>query len=171
MKKMYVTMTLTVLLLIAGACSKDVTNDNSSGGDQILNKGNYTFLKSTAIYNDAKENRSEDYSAPFEITKVEKIDNTLNITVSFLKGCKVSKFDVIWNGIILQTYPQIIGLIVKRTADNCVTSEDTETQVLSIDLIECIGDTSLVNDASIIVSNASKKPDTSNADITISNKN
>lgn len=164
MKNMFITMVLTTLFLMAGSCS-------NSNDMLVLEKGNYTFLKSAQAYNEAKQNRSEVYSALFDISKVERIGDTLNITVSFLQGCEVSKFEVVWNGIVMMTYPATIGLIVKRSTGNCGTPGDTVKQELSINLTECIGDASLAKDANILVSNASKKTGTDNADIPISNKN
>jgi hypothetical protein len=169
MKNMFITMTLTALFLMTGSCSKDLSNN--SNDTQALEKGNYTFLKSAQAYNEAIQNRSEVYSASFDISKVERIGDTLNITVSFLQGCEVSKFEVVWNGITMMTYPATIALIVKRSTSNCGSLGDTVKQVLSINLTECIGDASLVKDANILVSNASKRPGTDNADIPISNRN
>jgi hypothetical protein len=168
MKQMYVISVLTGLLLFTSSCSKDLSNGSSN---QIMDKGTYSFLKSAQVYNEAKQNRSEEYSASFDISKVERIGDTLNITVSFLLGCEVSKFEVVGNGITMMTYPATIALIIKRSTSNCGTLGDTIKQVLSINLVECIGDASLVKDANILVSNASKKPNTDNADIAISNKN
>lgn len=171
MKKKYVITMLAIILLLAGACSKDTTKKDSSNDTRIFDKGNYTFQISAKSYNDAMEKRSGDYSASFDIVKVERTGDTLNIMVSFLQGCDVNKFDVIWNGLELETYPVTIALIVKRTAENCGTLGDTITQVLSINLVECLSDSSLIKDARILVSNASKKPNGDNSDVTISNKN
>ena len=171
MKKMYVISVLTGLLLFISSCSKDLANNDSSKDAQILDKGTYSFLKSAKIYNEANQNRSEDYSASFDISKVERIGDTLNVTVSFLQGCEVSKFEVIWNGTIMESYPEMTILFVKRTTDNCGTQSDTISQVLSINLPEIIEDKALAQRINIIVSNASKKPNSDNADIPISNKN
>lgn len=166
---MYVFTMLAVLLSFFGSCSKDATNKDESNDTQVMDKGSYTFQKSAVKYNEAKEKRSEEYSAPFEISKVERVRNTLNITVSYLQGCEESKFEVIWNGIINFTYPATIAIIVKRTTGNCGALGETIKQVLPIDLVECIGDSSLVREANILVSNASKKPNTDNSDVNITN--
>lgn len=169
--KNYVITMLAVLLLFLGSCSKDTTNNDRSNDTQVLDKGSYTFQKSAVTYNEAKEKRSEEYSAPFEISKIERVGDSLNITLSYLQGCEESKFDVIWDGIVNFTYPATIVLIVKRSTGNCGALGDTIKQVLSIDLVECIGDSSFIKDANILVSNASKKPNSDNSDVIISNKN
>jgi hypothetical protein len=166
MKQITTMTTLTMFFLMIVSCSKD-----SSGNNKVLDKGNYTFLTSAQDFNQAKLNRSEDYSSAFEIVKVEKAGDTLSITVSFLKGCEVNKFEIIWNGIIMETYPSTITLFVKRNTSTCGSPGDITTQVLSVNLKECIGDESLIKEATILLSNASKKTGTDNADIAISNRN
>ena len=170
MKKTYLLIAFPILLIIAGACSKDIMNDGTSG-DYKLEKGNFTFLKSADTYKQAKEERSDGYSDEFEIDKVERIGDILNITVSYFEGCETNKFEIIWNGTIMESYPEMTIFFVKRTADNCGTQGALKTQVLSLNLIEIIEDEALAKRISITVSNASKKVNTENADVAISNKN
>jgi hypothetical protein len=163
-------MAFPVLLMAIGACSKDSTNDDISN-DYKLEKGNFTFLKNTKIFKQAEKERSDGYSDEFEINKVERIGDTLNITVSFYEGCEINKFEVIWDGSIMLSYPEMTIFFVKRTADNCGEQGELKTQVLSLSIVEIIGDEALAKRINVTVSNASKKVDEENADIFISNKN
>jgi hypothetical protein len=168
MRHLYQMLVLTGLFLFISSCIKE---NKDLSNPEVLDKGTYTFLKSAGLASEASENRSEEYSAAFDITKVERKDDTLKITVSFLKGCEINKFQIIWNGTVLYSFPPMINLFVKRSTENCRPSQDTISQILKINLAECIGNKSLIKEANFIVSNASKKLNSTNSDITISNEN
>jgi len=167
MKNIILSLSICVLIFIGLSCSKILSDNSTSGNPQTIVKGNYTFLKSAQLFIQAEQNRSADFSAPFDISKVEKSNDSLKVTVTFLQGCAVSNFDVIWSGLALQTYPETIVLILRRTASNCGPLGSAASQVLSINLAECLGDTSLATEARIVVSNASVTADATNADITV----
>lgn len=103
MIKIFGTIVFMVSILLMGSCSKGDLNKDSASDTQVLDKGSFNFVKNALIYNEADQKRSEAYSASFDIVKVERIGEILNITVSFLKGCEVSKFDVVWNGTVLMS--------------------------------------------------------------------
>ena len=171
MKVSLVIISLTAIILLAGSCSKDPLVNDSQKGYLALDKGNYNFLKSEQLFNEVKLNRSDGYSGSFEIVKVERIREILNITVSFIRGCEVNKFDVVWDGLIMESYPEMLRLLIKRSSACNITSGETISIVLSINLADCIGDKALAERATIIISNASKSANTDNADIAVSNKN
>src|SRR5690554_176158 len=138
-----------------------------------LQKENYTFLKNSNYYLEVQKNRSPEYSDPFEIEDVQRIDKEMHIEVSFPAGCASNNFEIIWDGVVMESYPPQTRLFVKRTAGNCNKSDEREHRVLVIDLEEIFvklrqGDPNL-QDAIFIVSNASKRPDTGNADMPVSN--
>ncbi len=162
------------LILLAGimvfsACNKEAYDDND---DSIVPKvmENYNFYKSARMYNEAQELRSENYSDAFEIEKVERTGNLLNVTLSYLGNCETNKFDVIWDGILLESWPMQTRLIIKRSASNC-DDEELKKEILSIDLEELIGDKVLVEGTVFYVSNGSKTPDEANADAVVTNIN
>ena len=169
MKKLYLLMIVT--FLVAVSCTKDET----SGPDTTpvtVEKENYTFLKNAGLYQKAQKDRSENYSSPFEIDGINRTGAIMEIIVSFPAGCETNKFEIIWDGTVMHSYPPQTRIFVKRTATGCVGTGETMTKVLSVDLDELIfnGNDDQLRDAIIIVSNASKKPDTQNADNVSSNK-
>ncbi len=163
-------MAFPVLLMVIGACSKDLTNGDTSN-DYKVEKGDFTFLKSATTFKQAKEKRSDVYSDEFEIDKVERIGDTLNITVSYYEGCETNKFEVIWNGFIMESYPEMTIFFVKRTTDNCGTQGALKTQVLSLSLTEILEDEALAKRINVTVSNASKNANEEDADVFVSTKN
>ena len=170
MKKMYLIIMATGMLLTAISCSKD-ENDEKDPTPVTIEKGNYTFLKNTGLYREAQRDRSESYSAPFEIEEVKRTGDIMEITVSFPAGCETNKFEVIWDGTIMESYPPQTRIFVKRTASGCAGTDEITTEVLSVDLEALIfkGHDEQLKEAIIIVSNASKKPDTQNSDNVSSN--
>jgi len=167
MKNIILALSIAALILISPSCSRILSDNNTSGNPQTLVKGNFTFLKNAQLFIQAEQNRSPTYSALFDIFKVERSNDSLYITLSYLQGCAVNNFDVIWSGLALQTYPETIVLILRRTASNCSTLGNAASQVLSINLAECLGDATLAKDARIVISNASETADATNADITV----
>lgn len=166
MKRIYLLVVAASLLMITGSCSKDDTNGANETPLKI-DQGNYTFLKSGSLYDEAKRDRSENYSSPFEIDSVIRTGDIMDITVSFPAGCETNKFEVIWDGVILESYPVQTRIFVKRTASGCPESDETKSEVLSVDLNELIfnGNDEQLQNAIVIVSNASKNPDSDSADL------
>jgi len=160
-----------VTSLVAVSCTKDNINGPDTAPVRV-EKENYTFLKNAALYGTAEKKRSEEYSSPFEIVSVNRSGDTMDITVSFPAGCETNKFEVIWDGLIMESYPVQTRIFVKRNASGCAGSDETETIVLSVDLKELIfeGNDPQLKDAVITVSNASKKTGTQNADMAASDK-
>lgn len=160
-----------VTSLVAVSCSKDETNRPDTL-PVTIEKENYTFMKNANLYEAAEKNRSEEYSSPFEIVHVNRSGNTMDITVSFQAGCETNKFEVIWDGLIMESYPVQTRIFVKRNASGCSDSDETETTALSVNLTELIfrDNDPQLKDAFVIVSNASKKEGTQNADVTTSDK-
>jgi len=146
------------------SCKKE-SSDSSAYQDFVAQ--NYSFLKNTQASNEANLMRSDTYSDPFEITKVERKNNILNITVTYPDDCSDTRFDVIWNGLALESYPEIIFFYIKRTSD-CKTAEKPAVRVLSVNLAERLGDAALAQRVKVILCNTSKKANTENSDISVS---
>jgi hypothetical protein len=154
-----------ILLLTAASCTKDSTG-TSLPMDSIA-ASNFSFIKNIQASNEANQLRSADYSAPFEILKVVRDKELLTITVNFPEGCGDSKFNLIWNGLTLESNPEVIILYLRRTTD-CGSSGNPASRILSLNLSGCLGDASLAQSVKIILCNASKKANTENSDITVS---
>jgi len=75
----------------------------------------------------------------FKINSVEKIDDILEVSVSYGGGCKQHSFEIIWDGIVYTDAPSNINLFIIHDAknDNC---EALVTESLSINLKDLIGD-------------------------------
>lgn len=162
------------LVLLAGimvfsACNKE-TNDDNDGSIVPKAMENYNFYKSAKMYNEAQKLRSENYSNAFEIEKVERTGNLLNVTLAYLGNCETNKFDVIWDGLIAESWPMQTRLIIKRSASSC-DDKALKKEILSIDLVELIGDKVLAEGTVFYVSNGSKTPDEANADAVVTNVN
>src|SRR5690554_6891994 len=160
---------LIAILLIAVSCDKseDELKDSSPF---TIKKENYTIVKNSVISQEANNNRSESYSAPFEIENVERIENLLYINVSFQAGCSTNDFEIIWNGKIMESYPVLTRIFVKRTINNCIYIDAIDRLTLVVDLEELAekNGNNQILEAIITVSNASKKQNSVNADHPVS---
>lgn len=154
-----------LLLLVLVSCQKETTKD-SAMLDNSFAAANLSFIKSIQASNEANQMRSADYSAPFEISKVERNKEMLSIAVSYPEGCGDSKFSLIWNGLMLESYPEVIFLYLRRTTV-CGSSGSTTSRTLTLNLLTTLGDAALAQRVKIILCNGSKKANTENSDITI----
>ena len=164
MKTFFRYTALVSLMFTVLSCGKE-SQDSFAFLDS--SKSAYTFLKNTQASNEANLLRSTSYSAPFEITKVERNKEQLNITVSYPDDCGDSRFEVIWNGMTLESYPEIVFFYLRRVSD-CKTSQKPAVRVLSVNLTEKLGDAALAQRVKVILCNASKKANTENSDISVS---
>jgi hypothetical protein len=170
-------MVILTLLLIISSCKKDTaelkTSLDASTAFANVTGANFTVIKSIQASNDANQLRSQDYSALFEISKVDRNKESLQVTLTFPVGCGDSKFEVIWNGITTQTTPKTIIVYLRRTSvcvgQALLTSQilpsNNISQVLSFNLTEWLGDASLGQNVSVLLCNTSKKTNTDNSDI------
>ena len=160
-----------VAVVVFTSCSKNDDTFNEEDFPTPNIQENFNFYKSLKLYTEAQEQRSETYSGAFEIEKVERKGNNLDVTVSYPENCETNKFDVIWNGIVLESWPVQTQIIIKRSASNCNSNEKMKTETLSIDLLKLIGDKVLVEGAVFHVSNASKTSNEEDADTSITHTN
>ena len=164
MRRFFNLTVMMILLLTMATCKKE-SSEASEPLDSFA-AANFSFLKSTQASNEANQLRSSDYSASFEISKVDRNKELLNITVTYLEGCGNSKFDLIWNGLVMESFPEMIILYLRRTSD-CGVDVKPATRVLSVNLTEYLGDAALAQRVKIILCNTSKKANTENSDISI----
>lgn len=156
-------MLMLTIVLPFGSCKKETSEVFNSS----FAKADFNFLKSTQASNEANQLRSSDYSAAFEISKVDKNKEMLHITVTYQEGCGNSKFDLIWNGLVMESYPEMIILYVRRSSD-CGVDLKPASKVLSVNLAQYLGDAALAQRVKIILCNTSKKANTENSDIPVS---
>ncbi len=165
MKRFFNLVMMMLLILTTSTCKKE-----SSEISEPLNSfaaASFSFLKSIQASNEANQLRSSDYSAPFEISKVDRNKELLTISVTYPEGCGDSKFMMIWNGLVLESYPEVIFLYLRRTSI-CGVAGNPTTRSLSINLSASLGDAALAQRVKIILCNTSKKANSENSDIPVS---
>jgi hypothetical protein len=180
MKNIFNLMAILTLFLITSSCSKESPDSTESKASQDsslafsnVSGANFTVVKSIQASNEANLLRSQDYSAIFEISKVNRNKETLQITLNFPVGCGDSKFELIWNGLTTQTSPKTIIVYLRRTSvcagqalsTSQVLPSNSISQLLSINLTEWLGDASMGQNVTVLLCNASKKTNTNNSDI------
>lgn len=155
------------IIFFSSSCNNDSLD---KGKDSFVPKimENYDFYKNAEMYNNAKEMRSKKYSSAFDIEKVERKGEMLNVTLTYLGRCETNKFDVIWDGILMESWPMQTRLIIKRSASNC-DDKLLKKETLSINLLELMDDKVLVEGTVFHVSNGSKTQDEENADSVVTN--
>ncbi|MEK7719306.1 MAG: hypothetical protein AAB347_06810 [Bacteroidota bacterium] len=164
MRRLFNLAVMMILILTTSTCKKE--SSKASEPLESFAASNFSFLKSTQASNEANQLRSSAYSASFEISKVDRNKELLNITVTYQEGCANSKFDLIWNGLVMESFPEMIILYLRRTSD-CGVDVKPATRVLSINLTAYLGDAALAQRVKIILCNTSKKANTENSDISI----
>ena len=177
MRSIFNIITIVTLLLISSSCKKDAAELKSSmdatNAFASAAGANFTVLKSIDASNEANQQRSPSYSALFEIAKVDRNKESLQVTLTFPVGCGDSKFEVIWNGITTQTTPKTIIVYLRRTSvctglaalTSQVLPSNSVSQVLSINLTDWLGNAALGQSVSVLLCNTSKKTNTDNSDI------
>ena len=165
MRRFFQFITLLVLAGTVVTCKKESSISNAPL-DSIA-KENFSFVKSLQASNEANQLRSADYSAPFEISKVERNNAMLTLTVTYPEGCGDSNFQLIWNGLTLETYPETVILYLRRTTV-CGSTGSNTSRILNINLTTSLGDAALAQRVKIILCNSGKKANSENSDITVS---
>ena len=169
MKRVLFFMITAGVLWIAVACNNEV-EEMTDPNPYTIRKENFLFKKDVGLYFKTQQERSETYSKLFEIDQVNREGDLLHITVSFLAGCNENEFEIIWDGSIMESFPPQTRIFIKRNAKDCTPSDEIKQVTLTVDLSELIfknGDEQLQN-AVVIVSNASKKVNSKDADIPVS---
>lgn len=164
MRRFFNLMVMMILILMTATCKKE--SSEAAEPLESFAAANFSFLKSIQASNEANQLRSPDYSAPFEISKVDRNKELLTITVTYPDGCGDSKFNMIWNGLVLESYPEVIFIYLRRTS-NCVVAGNPTTRSLSINLSTSLGDAALAQRVKIILCNTSKKANSENSDIPV----
>lgn len=136
---------LLLSLLSFAACNHDNQNVKPDPGSDL--NGDYERIM---------KSRAESHGVPFEISKIVLAGNTLTIDVK--GGCSADDFKTIWDGLILESYPQQIRLVVANESGNDAC-EPKGSYTLQVDLKKLIGDSFNPTDFIVTVSNGSKVAD------------
>jgi hypothetical protein len=135
-----------LLLLSFAACNHDNQNVKPDPGSEL--NGDYERIMKA---------RADSHGVPFEISNIVLTGNTLAIDVK--GGCSADDFKTIWNGLIFESYPQQIHLVVANESNNDAC-EPKGSYTLQVDLKKLIGDSFNPTDFVVTVSNGSKVADT-----------
>ncbi|GGH32289.1 hypothetical protein ACN9ML_10650 [Dyadobacter endophyticus] len=136
---------LLLSLLSFVACDHNNQNVKPDPGSEL--NGDYERIM---------KSRADSRGVPFEIPNIVLTGNTLAIDVK--GGCSADDFKTIWNGEILESYPQQINLVVANESNNdgC---DPKGSYTLQVDLKKLIGDSFNPTDFVVRVSNGSKVAD------------
>lgn len=107
-------------------------------------------------YERIMKSRADSHGVPFEISKIVLTGNTLAIDVQ--GGCSAGDFKTIWNGEILESYPQQVNLVIANESNNDAC-DPKGSYTLQVDLKKLIGDSFNTTDFAVMVSNGSKVAD------------
>ena len=121
---------------------------------------NFTFYTSQELYNQAMGKRLTDTGNSFTIKSVVSTKDDpstghdlLKITVSHPGSCD-GKFEFIWDGAIMESYPEQINIFL-RLPGSCPDGDQITETVLHLDLDEFIGQPDLVDRAVFHIVNGS----------------
>ncbi len=137
MKKNGLSLIASVLLIVLFSCNTENSDlaPLTSSEKYEVKSGDMTFFSDSEKYKEtnARRGQSDDCKFPVDILKVNRNENELTISISRPKSCKV-KYEFIWDGIILESYPMMANIFIKAVSDNCTGQRDMLTEDIIIDL-------------------------------------
>jgi len=136
---------LAVIFVTVNSCSTVSDNSDNPLFNDIYATSSYgspVILRiNSEVFDSINTNRLNSISTgdSFEINSVKRINDILEVSISYAGGCKQHSFEVIWDGIVYTDPPSYINLFIIHDAknDKC---EALITEILSINLLELIGD-------------------------------
>lgn len=142
--------------VLAFSCSQD---------NQIAPDNGSKLQTNEQVYKNIMNARANYNGTTFEITKVEKLGNILKIDVK--GGCSEANYKIVWNGILLTSYPEQTHLVVNYENNSGETCTDSKTFTLEVDMEKLFGRTDII----VHVANGSKVKDlTVDPNGTVTNK-
>lgn len=164
---------LVVVALFGLACKKNSEADSTRPYQQ--QGENFKFFTSASLHGQSLSNRSETFSAPFEIKEVKAIKDSLplrhdflRITLEHSKTCN-RDFEVIWDGTIFASFPGQVYFLLKHN-DNCTPSAERTTTVVNLDLDQFTDTPNLIDGTIFHVVNTSKRTAASDLSVNSSNQ-
>jgi hypothetical protein len=136
---------LAIILLTVNSCS--TASDDIDG---VIFNDSYTsasynspvvFRINSEAFETINNNRLSNINTgdSFKINNAKRINDILEISISYGGGCKQHTFEVLWDGVVYTDPPCFMNLLIIHNAndDNC---EALITETISIDLKKFIGD-------------------------------
>ena len=140
---------IVILFTVNMGCDNDenpkATPDGGPSIEFTFKSDNYIFFADHEKFQEASARRANDTycSVKSDIKKVQREGNLLGVSLMKPKGCEVS-YEVIWNGLILESFPVQITLFLK-TIGSCGDTEEKEADEVVLDLEEIFKDVEMVN--------------------------
>ncbi|UMB61255.1 hypothetical protein MHL31_03400 [Lutibacter sp. A80] len=171
--KIHFYLYLTIVSFVLYSCSALDENDNltySNNFDELSFASPVLLRINSEVFNTLTTSRLSNIETSdlFEINKANRIDDIIEVSISYSGGCKQHSFEVIWDGIVYTDPPCFMNLLIIHNAnnDNC---EALITETISINLKDLIGENNYKDNCTynIFIGNNS----TNTADIIIESSN
>lgn len=136
---------LVIIFLIASSCSSASDDVDSLLLNDSYSAASYNspvvFRINSEAFETINTNRLNNTNTgdSFKINSAKRINDILEISISYSGGCKQHNFEVLWDGVVYTDPPCYMNLLIIHNAnnDNC---EALITETISIDLKKFIGD-------------------------------
>ena len=139
------------VIILISSCSSKVTEPNPDSNSFAFEKDSKEYAKILATRSTTNDKEK------FEIKEIKKEGDKLQIVVT--GGCNINNYKVVWNGVILESYPAMINLVVVFQQSSEIECMAILDHTLELDLKKTLGEWYNPKDYHIIVSNGSKVAD------------
>lgn len=161
----FITLMFAALIFTLPACQKS-EDEGKDGGKYILRdpKAGEGFILFTEkpLYDKLAIAGTSEKGKNFVIESVKIEGDYLHVKVSYAEGCSTDLFDVVWDGMVMESYPYQIHLVLKLNPGECTDKQAQVTKELSIHVKDYVGDFATANPTIFSVLNASTKTTTKN---------
>jgi hypothetical protein len=149
-KNLRIMFAINILMFLSVACSKNDNTPNPSidGVNVQTNSSKFSSLLNA---------RSTYKGEPFEIKSIKREGDLLKIEV--FGGCEPEMYKVIWDGVILESNPAQVRLVVSYEPTLQINCLVPVNPTLTVDLKKLLGSSYTPNGYTFTVSNASKEED------------
>lgn len=145
-------------LCFFSGCEQGGISSNDSAFTQVKGS-NYTVFISKEMYHDLLLKRSAEVSDDFIITNVKRVEKENNFYLEIEISHQVCSPDlrIIWDGTVAESHPVQVYLFIQLAGGNECPDEEIKTDLLSLDLLDLLGDKAIAEQAIIHVLNASNR--------------
>lgn len=98
----------------------------------------FKMITEKSLYDKVKLAAGDEKGAAFEIEKISREGNTLIVKVIYSSSCTDPSFDVVWDGLVMLSFPSKVNLALKMNAD-CADSQQQVSKEIKINLEEYVG--------------------------------
>lgn len=165
---------LVIIFLTLNACSAtsdDNANPLFSDSYTASSYGSEVLLRiNSEVFENINTNRLNSINTgdSFKINSANRINDILEVNISYGGGCKQHSFEIIWDGIVYTDPPCFMNLLIIHDAKSD-TCEALMTETLSINLKELIGDNTYKDSCAYNIFTSYNS--TKTADVTVKSSN